>query len=82
MPGKLRPLSGSEVVGILTRFGFALASQRGSHAKLKRIGPTGARETLVVPLHQELDKGTIRAILRQASRFISEDELRRQFYAE
>jgi len=31
-------------------------------------------------MHDELDIGTIRAIVRQASRFIPEDQLRKEFY--
>jgi hypothetical protein len=39
-----------------------------------------ARQVLTLPLHAELDPGTLRAIFRQASRFISEPELRPHFY--
>ncbi|WHZ28202.1 MAG: hypothetical protein OJF51_003000 [Nitrospira sp.] len=35
---------------------------------------------LTVPLHTELDTGTLRAIVRQASRFISESDLHTHFY--
>ena len=42
----------------------------GSHAKLRRVTEDGDRETLTVPLHKELDLGTIQAIYRQAARFI------------
>ena len=77
---KLRVLSGKEVVKILSKFGFEVISQRGSHVKLKRILPDGTKQTLTVPLHDELDKGTLKAIIRQASRYIPEEELRRHFY--
>ncbi len=76
---KLRRLSGREVVAILQGFGFQQASQRGSHIKLVRE-VADAREVLTVPLHTELDSGTLRAIFRQASRFIAESELRPLFY--
>jgi hypothetical protein len=33
-------------------------------------------------MHDELDIGTLRAIFRQASRFIPEDQLRKEFYSE
>jgi predicted RNA binding protein YcfA (HicA-like mRNA interferase family) len=79
---KLRRLSGAEIIAILSRFGFALHSQRGSHAKLRRILPDGTTETLTVPVHDELDTGTCRAILRQASRFIPDQDLRPHFYTE
>lgn len=77
---KLRRLSGKEVVAILAKFGFSGASQKGSHIKLKRERE-GHSQTLTVPAHAELDTGTLRAIVRQASRFISMEELQRSFYS-
>ncbi len=77
---KLRRLAGRDVLTILQRFRFQQVSQRGSHVKLVREGAEG-RQVLTVPLHTELDPGTLRAIFRQASRFISEDELRPYFYS-
>jgi hypothetical protein len=41
----------------------------------------GSRQVLTVPLHAELDSGTLRAIFRQASRFIAEQDLRSHFYS-
>lgn len=81
MPPRLRRLSGPEVVDILYAFGFELRSQKGSHAKLRRTSPQGGRQTLTVPLHPELDAGTLRAIIRQAARYVPEAELRPHFYA-
>ena len=82
MSPRLRRLSGAEIITILQTFGFEVHSQRGSHVKLRRIGPEGRKETLTVPDHPELDTGTVRAIFRQASRYIPEDELRPHFYSE
>lgn len=79
---RLRRLSGAEAITILGRFGFTVHSQRGSHAKLRRELPNGAVQTLTVPTHSELDTGTCRAILRQASRFILEEDLRPYFYSD
>ena len=79
---KLRRLAGAEVVTILGRFGFRVHAQRGSHVKLKRVLPDGATQTLTVPLHAQLDTGTCRAILRQASRHVPLQELRPYFYAD
>lgn len=77
---RLRRLSGDDVIGILAGFGFVLALQRGSHAKLQRTTSSGSRQTLTVPRHRELDTGTLQAIFRQASRFIPEEDLRPHFY--
>jgi predicted RNA binding protein YcfA (HicA-like mRNA interferase family) len=79
---KLRRLSGAELVRIFGRFGFEVYSQRGSHVKLRRVKANGEVQTLTVPNHAELDTGTARAILRQAMRYISEDELHSYFYTE
>jgi len=79
---KLRRLSGAEVVRILERFDFVVHSQRGSHMKLRRISPAGEKQTLTIPQHRELDTGTLRAIFRQASRYIPADELGPHFYAD
>jgi predicted RNA binding protein YcfA (HicA-like mRNA interferase family) len=79
---RLRRLSGAEVVAILGSFGFTVHAQRGSHIKLRRISTDGTSQTLTVPAHSELDTGTCRAILRQATRFVPEDKLRPHFYAE
>lgn len=76
---KLRRLAGRDLLTILQGFGFQQVSQRGSHIKLVRE-VAGTRQVLTVPLHAELDPGTLRAIFRQVSRFISEAELRPHFY--
>lgn len=78
---KPRRLSGDEVIGILSRFGFFVLKQRGSHAKLRRTTEMGEKQTLTIPLHDELDSGTLRAIFRQASRYIPEDQLQPFFFA-
>lgn len=76
---KLRRLAGRDVLTILQGFGFQQVSQRGSHVKLIRE-VVEIRQVLTVPLHAELDPGTVRAIFRHASRFISEQDLRPYFY--
>ncbi len=76
---KLRRLLGKEVIAIFGRFGFTVVSQRGSHIKIKR-NISGRTQTLTVPAHFELDPGTLRAIIRQAARFIPEQELQPHFY--
>lgn len=77
---KLKALSGRDLVKIFSRFGFTVASQKGSHVKLKRILPDGTKQILTIPLHEELDKGTLKAIYRQALRYIPEEELKAYFY--
>ena len=80
MSPRLKGLSGKEVIAILTRFGFEIHSQRGSHVKLRRVS-AGGKETLTIVAHAQMDAGTLRAVFRQASRYIPADELRPYFFA-
>lgn len=79
---RLRRLSSGDVLRILHRFGFEVAAQRGSHAKLVRVSPGGERQILIVPLHRNLATGTLHAIHRQAARLVPSIELRRAFFAD
>ena len=74
---RLRRLSSGDVLRILGRAGFHLATQRGGHAKLVRIAPGGEKQVLVVPIHGNLATGTLHAIYRQAVRLAPSVELRR-----
>ena len=76
---RFKRLSSSEVIKILEKFGFQIHSQRGSHIKMRRVTEIG-KETLTIPNHKQLDTGTCRAILRQASKYISFSELSQYFY--
>ncbi|MDA0747714.1 MAG: type II toxin-antitoxin system HicA family toxin [bacterium] len=59
---KLPVISGQACVQALLRAGFVLKRQKGSHIILRRDDPFAQ---VVVPDHRELDRGTLRAILRQ-----------------
>ena len=78
---KLRSLSGDDLLGIFAQFGFVKISQRGSHVKLHRY-LAGRRQILTIVLHRDVDKGTLRAIFRQALRYIPESELEPHFFTE
>lgn len=62
MSPSLPIVSGREVVRALATVGFVEVSQRGSHVKLRNEGG----RTVIVPMHRELARGTLRSILRQA----------------
>ena len=79
---RLKTLSGRDVIRALTSFGFVLVSIRGSHAKMRRILSAGEAQTLTIPIHKELATGTLRAIFRQALRYIPEEDLRPWFFHE
>jgi len=77
---KLRTLSGKQIIKIFESFGFSVAYQRGSHVKLRRVSANGINQTLTVPDHKVLDRGTVHAIFTQAQAYISDTELRPHFY--
>ena len=79
---RLRRLSGQDVIAFLRQFGFTVQAQRGSHVKLSRMTTKGERQMVTIPNHRELDRGTLRAIFRQVSRFVSEQELWPGFYSD
>jgi predicted RNA binding protein YcfA (HicA-like mRNA interferase family) len=63
-------VSGREVVKALEKIGYVFDRQRGSHMILRqRIAP---HRRLTVPDHQEIAKGTLRAIIRQAGLTVDE----------
>jgi len=79
MSPELRVLSAKEVISYFKNEGFDVISRTGSHVKLRRIKEY-KKETLIIPDHKELDRGTLKAIIRQASKYISIDVLRDYFY--
>ncbi len=66
---KLPVLSGKKCIKSLEKAGFYFKRQEGSHVTLRRDEPFCQ---LVVPLHKELDRGTLRAIIRQAELSVNE----------
>lgn len=80
MAPRLRRLSARELIAELRRIGFEVVSTRGSHAKLRRIGPEGRLQTLTIPLHAEIAAGTLRAIYRQVAKLAPEAEIRHAFF--
>ncbi len=66
-------VSGAQLIRALERLGWDVVRQRGSHVRLRH---PERRTFLVVPLHRELKRGTLRGILRDAD--LTVDELRDQ----
>jgi predicted RNA binding protein YcfA (HicA-like mRNA interferase family) len=67
---KLPVLSGDELIRLLKKAGFEIIRQKGSHVSLRK----GNYKT-VVPLHEELAKGTLLGILKQCG--LSREELQK-----
>ena len=62
---KLPRLSGKEVAKALSKNGFVSIRQKGSHLIMKKQTSEG-EIGLVVPMHKEIDKGTLLEIIRQS----------------
>lgn len=61
------------VIKAFKRADFARVSQKGSHIKLRGIRE-GKLQTVIVPNHKEIARGTMESILKQASMTKSEFE--------
>jgi len=66
---KLPVVSGKKCIKVLEKFGFVVYRQRGSHVTLVRENPPNQT---TIPLHRELDRGTLGAILKQTQISIEE----------
>ena len=66
---KLPSVSGQECIKALLKTGFYFKRQEGSHIILRRDDPFSQ---IVIPNHKELDRGTLRAITRQAGLGVKE----------
>lgn len=66
---KLPRISGRDCVKALSKVGFYFKRQEGSHIILRRNDPFSQ---VVVPDHKELDRGTLRAILRMTGLSVDE----------
>jgi predicted RNA binding protein YcfA (HicA-like mRNA interferase family) len=58
--------SGEDVIKALQKWRFKRVDQTGSHVKLRYVHPEGEKRTVIVPLHDELDTGTLKSITKQA----------------
>jgi predicted RNA binding protein YcfA (HicA-like mRNA interferase family) len=66
---RLPVISGRECVQVLEKIGFSVKRQEGSHIILRRQTPFAQ---IVVPDHKVLDRGTLRAIIRQCGLSVEE----------
>ncbi len=68
-PGRPPLLSGKKIVKVFEKAGFYRVSQRGSHIK---ICNDTRQITLIIPDHKEVDRWTLRGIIRDAELGIEE----------
>lgn len=67
---RLPVVSGQAAIKALRRIGYEFDHQRGSHVTLRHTDPPHRRIT--IPDHDELAKGTLRAIIRQVGLTVDE----------
>ncbi|MEM3549542.1 MAG: type II toxin-antitoxin system HicA family toxin [Candidatus Bathyarchaeia archaeon] len=58
-------MSGSQVVKALSKAGFEIVGRKGSHVRLKKKTPNKTF-IVIVPMHPEIKKGTLKSIIRQS----------------
>lgn len=73
---KLRVFSGKALTALLFKNGFVIERTKGSHVVLKHI--TG--RSVVVPLHREIDRGTLGAIINKLESVLSKEFISKNFY--
>jgi predicted RNA binding protein YcfA (HicA-like mRNA interferase family) len=66
---KLPVVSAAQCIRALEKTGFVVYRQRGSHITMVRTTPPSQT---TIPNHKELDRGTLRAIIRQAGLSVEE----------
>jgi len=66
MGSKYPVLKPSEIIRALKKFGFVFKSQKGSHTKYVKITNGISVKTAIVPIHDEVAKGTLQSILEQS----------------
>jgi len=57
---KLPQVSAKNLIKALRKIGFEKVSQKGSHIKLQKVTSSGKTQTVIVPNHKVIKKGTLR----------------------
>ena len=61
-------ISGDEFIRAVASLGYIVERTRGSHVMLRCI----SRKPLTVPRHRQLDRGTLRGLIRDAGLTVAE----------
>jgi predicted RNA binding protein YcfA (HicA-like mRNA interferase family) len=65
---KLPFISGKKLIKVLTKIGYYVRDQKGSHIHLRHP----IRKPLTVPSHKTIARGTLRAIIKDADLTVDE----------
>ena len=69
MSSKYPVLKSQEIMRAFKKAEFKELSQKDSHLKLKKEDPT---RIVIIPMHEEVARGTLRSILEQAGMSLEE----------
>ena len=72
MGAKYPILTPQEIIRVLQTFGFVNKTQKGSHAKYIKTEKGKPTRTVIIPMHNEVAKGTLKSILEQAGLTLDE----------
>ena len=76
-----RDVSGTDLAGLLRRYGYAVTRQTGSHMRLT-CSASGHEHHVTIPNHDPLKVGTLNAILKDvaAEWNLTRDELLKRLF--
>jgi len=74
---RLRVISGRKLISIIKKQGFVIGRIKGSHVILNC---PDQKDVVVVPLHKELDIGTLASILKKISPYLTSDFIKENFF--
>ena len=66
---KLPIISGQQAIRVFKHAGWAVVRQKGSHVVMTKAGK---QANLSIPLHNELDPGALRGLIRDAGMSVAE----------
>jgi predicted RNA binding protein YcfA (HicA-like mRNA interferase family) len=65
---KLPIVSGMDVLKALSKIGYYIRDQKGSHVHLRH----SEKPPLTIPMHRELDRGTLKSVIKGADLSVEE----------
>jgi predicted RNA binding protein YcfA (HicA-like mRNA interferase family) len=77
-----RDVSGQQLAKALTRFGYSVTRQTGSHIRLTS-GFKNSEHHLTIPAHDQLKIGTLSQVLADAAAYLemTKDQLARELFS-
>jgi predicted RNA binding protein YcfA (HicA-like mRNA interferase family) len=76
-----RDLSGTDLAGLLRRYGYEITRQTGSHLRLTSA-QRGAQHHVTIPRHRVLRVGTLSSVVAEVAAYLEQDrdELLRELF--